>query len=94
MLSLISKYYLYPSILNLVRFKDFGTKKDEKKFLKIFERWRMRHIILLIDEWYSKKPSPSSPLKMQNPSVLVFFIGSKIQNIKLNYNISLKMNKK
>ena len=50
MLSLISKYHLYPNILNVIRFEDFGTKKDGKRFLNIFERRRMRHIMLLIDE--------------------------------------------
>ena len=50
MLSLLSKYHLYPNTLTLVRFEDFGTKKNGKRFLKIFERRRMRHVILQINE--------------------------------------------
>ena len=36
--------------MTLGRFEDFGTKKDGKRILNIFERPRMRHIMLLIDE--------------------------------------------
>ena len=35
---LISRYYLYPSTLILIRFEDFGTNKDGQRFLKILSR--------------------------------------------------------
>ena len=33
---LISRYHLYPSTLILIRFEDFGTNKDDQRFLKKF----------------------------------------------------------
>ena len=50
MLSLISKYQLHPGILVLIRFEDFGTGKDSKWFLNVFERRRMRYRMVYVDE--------------------------------------------
>ena len=50
MLSLISKYQLLPGILVLIRFEDFGTGKDSKRFLNVFERRRMRYSMIYVDE--------------------------------------------
>ena len=38
LLLLISRYYLYPGTLTLVRFEDFDTDKDGKRVLNIFAK--------------------------------------------------------
>ena len=50
MLILISKYYLNSGVLTLVRFEDFGTRKDGRQFLNIFIKRKMRHEMIYVDE--------------------------------------------
>ena len=50
MLILISRYHLLPSALVLIRFEDFGTRRDGRRFLNIFARKRKRYDTVLIDE--------------------------------------------
>ena len=50
MLSLISKYSLFPSILVLIRFEDFWTREDNSLFLNVYSKQRMKHEAILIDE--------------------------------------------
>ena len=38
LLLLISRYYLNPGTLILIRFEDFGTDRDSKRFLNIFSK--------------------------------------------------------
>ena len=50
LLLLISKYYLLPDALVLIRFEDFGTSKDGKRFMNIFSKTRRRYDVIYIDE--------------------------------------------
>ena len=50
LLLLISKYYLYPSTLTLIRFEDFVTDKDGKRVLNIFIKDRRRYEAVYVDE--------------------------------------------
>ena len=47
---LISRYYLYPSTLILIRFEDFGTNKDGQRFLKIFIKARAMYEVINVDD--------------------------------------------
>ena len=47
---LISRYYLYPGTLILIRFEDFGTDKDGKRFLNIFSKGKKRYEAIYVDE--------------------------------------------
>ena len=48
LLLLISKYYLLPDALVLIRFEDFGTSKDGKRFMNIFSKTRRRYDVIYI----------------------------------------------
>ena len=50
LLMLISRHYLCPGVLILIRFEDFGTSKDGKRFLNIYARVRMRHEMIYVNE--------------------------------------------
>ena len=50
LLLLISRCFLYPSTLTLIRFEDFGTSKDGKRFLNIFIKGRRRYEAISVDE--------------------------------------------
>ena len=50
LLLLISRYYLYPGTLILIRFEDFGTDKDSKRFLNIFSKGKRRYEAIYVDE--------------------------------------------
>ena len=50
LLLLISRYYLYPGTLTLVRFEDFGTDKDGKRVLNIFVKERRKYETIYVDE--------------------------------------------
>ena len=47
---LISSHYLCPGVLILIRFDDFRTPKDGKRFLNIYVRIRMRHEMIYVNE--------------------------------------------
>ena len=50
LLMLISKYYLYPGVLILIRFEDFRTSNNGERLLNIFIRGKMRHEEIYVDE--------------------------------------------
>ena len=50
MLILISKYYLNSDFLTLVRFEDFGTRRDRRQFLNIFIKCTIWHEMIYVDE--------------------------------------------
>ena len=50
LLLLVSRYYLYPGTLTLVRFEDFGTDKNGKRVLNIFVKGRRRYEAIYVDE--------------------------------------------
>ena len=50
LLLLISRYYLYSGTLIQIRFEDFGTDRDSKRFLNIFSKWKRRYEAIYVDE--------------------------------------------
>ena len=50
LLLLISRYYLYPETLTLVRFEDFCTDYDGKRVFNIFVKERRRYEAIFVDE--------------------------------------------
>ena len=50
LLLLISRYYLYPGTLTLVRFENFGTDEDGKRILNIFVKGRRRYETIYVDD--------------------------------------------
>ena len=50
LLMLISRHYLYPGVLILIRFEDFGTANDGRRFLNIYSKGRARHEKIYVDE--------------------------------------------
>ena len=50
LLLLISRYYLYPGTLTLVRFEDFCTDYDGKRVFNIFVKERRRYEAIFVDE--------------------------------------------
>ena len=51
LLLLISRYYLYLGTLIQIRFEDFGTNKDSKRFFKIsFLKEKKRYEAIYVDE--------------------------------------------
>ena len=50
LLLLILRCFLYPDTLTLMRFEDFNTSKDGKRFLNIFVKRQRRYEVISVDE--------------------------------------------